>query len=108
MPISVLRSRRHFSDCTNHLLPFRFLDRQLPLTQWRQPVIFEFTFSVAAFPFRIQPTLPFQSVQRGIERAMFDLKHVIRAALDVLCDLMTVSWSRLKRPQDQHVECASK
>ena len=39
---------------------------------------------------------------------MLDLKDVIGAALDMLPDLMPVGRPHLKRPQDQHVECASK
>src|SRR5262245_19656566 len=39
---------------------------------------------------------------------MLDLQHVLGAALDVLGDLMAVRRSQLKRPKDQHVECAAK
>jgi hypothetical protein len=36
------------------------------------------------------------------------LQEVIRGSLDMLADLVAVSWSIHQRSQDQHVECALK
>ena len=43
-------------------------------------------------------------MQRGVERAMLHLQEFIRGPLYVLPDLVTVSRSIEKRPQDEHVK----
>ena len=43
-------------------------------------------------------------MQRGIERAVLHLQEFIRGPLNVLPDLVTVSRSMEKGPQDEHVE----
>ncbi len=43
-------------------------------------------------------------MQRGLERAVLHLKEFIRAPLNVLPDLMTLSRSIEKGPQDEHVQ----
>jgi hypothetical protein len=43
-------------------------------------------------------------MQRGIKRAMLHLQEFIRSPLNVLSDLVTVSRSIEKRPQDEHVK----
>jgi hypothetical protein len=43
-------------------------------------------------------------MQRGIERAVLHLQEFIRGPLNVLPDLVTVSSSIEKGPQDEHVK----
>jgi hypothetical protein len=43
-------------------------------------------------------------MQRGVQRAVLHLQEFIRSPLNVLPDLVTVSRSIEKRPQDEHVE----
>jgi hypothetical protein len=43
-------------------------------------------------------------MQRGIERAVLHLQEFIRGPLNVLPDLVTVSRSIEKGPQDEHVK----
>jgi hypothetical protein len=43
-------------------------------------------------------------MQRGIERTVLHLQEFIRGPLNVLPDLVTVSRSIEKRPQDEHVK----
>jgi hypothetical protein len=43
-------------------------------------------------------------MQRGVEGAMLHLQEFIRGSLNVLPDLVTVSRSIEKRPQDEHVK----
>ena len=43
-------------------------------------------------------------MQRGVERAVLHLQEFIRGPLNVLPDLVTVSRSVEKRPQDEHVK----
>ena len=43
-------------------------------------------------------------MQRGIERAVLHLQKFVRGPLNVLPDLVTVSRSMEKRPQDEHVK----
>src|SRR5262245_61416892 len=108
MPISTLRSRSHLGNSAHEMSPFRLLSRQLSLACRRQPVVLELAASVVGLPFRREPAFPLQPVQRGVKRAVLDLKHIIGAALDVSRDLMAVRPPQLKGPQDQHVECAAK
>jgi hypothetical protein len=45
-------------------------------------------------------------MQRRIERAVLHLQEVVGGPLNVLADLVTMSWPVKKRSQDEHVERA--
>src|SRR5262249_26974792 len=47
-----------------------------------------------------------QTVKRWIEGSLLDQEYVIRAALDRLCDRMTVRRSPQQRAQNEEIECA--
>src|SRR5580704_17584321 len=95
----------HACDSFRHLLPLRLFDHELLLAFIRQAVVFEFPISVrCSLPFGDNPSSPLQAMQRGIERAVLRLEEFIRAPLNVLPDLVTVSRSKEKRPQDEHVK----
>jgi hypothetical protein len=59
-------------------------------------------------PFGDNPSLLLQTMQRGIERAVLHLQKIACGPLNVLADLMAVSRSMKKRPQDEHVKSALK
>src|SRR5882762_3554316 len=102
----LLGGRPHHSrHSLGHLLPLRFFDQELLPPFIRQPVVFEFPISIRrSFPFGSYPASLLQAMQRGIERAVLRLQKFIRGPLNVLPDLVTVSRSIEKRPQDEHVQ----
>ncbi|MGC1294632.1 MAG: hypothetical protein WA869_06295, partial [Alloacidobacterium sp.] len=84
----------HPCDSFRHLLPLRLFYRELLLAFIRQAVVFEFPISIRySLPFGDNPSPPLQAMQRGLERAVLHLKEFIRAPLNVLPDLMTLSRS---------------
>src|SRR5580658_825620 len=88
-----------------HLLPLRFFDQELLPAFIRQAVILEFPIAIRGrFPFGDNPSPFLQAVQGGIERPVLHLQEFIRGPLNVLPDLVTVSRSVEKRPQNEHVE----
>jgi len=88
-----------------HLLPLRFFGQELLPAFIRQAVVFEFAVSVGSrLPFGTYPSSLLQTMQRGVERAVLHLQEFICSPLNVLPDLVTVSGSIEKRPQDEHVK----
>src|SRR5580692_10323131 len=88
-----------------HLLPLRFFDQELLPAFIRQAVILEFPIAIRSrFPFGDNPSPLLQAMQGGIERPVLHLQEFIRGPLNVLPDLVTVSRSVEKRPQNEHVE----
>src|SRR3984893_18766804 len=61
-------------------------------------------YSFSHLPFGTHPSSLLQTMQRGVERAVLHLQELIRSPLNVLPDLVTVSRSVEKRPQDEHVQ----
>ena len=59
-------------------------------------------------PFGDHPSSLFQPVERWIERTVLHLQKIVCGPLNVLANLVTVSRSVKKRPQDKHVESALK
>src|SRR5580704_17945011 len=88
-----------------HLLPLRFFDQKLLPAFISQAVVFEFPISIRrSLPLRDDPASCFQAMQRGIERAVLHLQKFIRGPLNVLPELVPMSRSIEKRPQDEHVK----
>jgi hypothetical protein len=88
-----------------HLLPLRFFDQQLLPAFISQAAVFEFPISVRhSLPFGDDPPSSLQAMQRGIERAVLHLQEFIRGPLNVLPDLVAVSRSIEKGPQDERVK----
>src|SRR5258708_19175239 len=95
----------HARHSFGHLLPLRFFDQELLPAFIRQAVVFEFSISVRrSLPFGDDPSPFLQTMQRRIERAVLHLQEFIRGPLNVLPDLVPVSRSMEKRPQDEHVK----
>src|SRR6266852_5228272 len=102
----LLGGRPHHSRHSfGHLFPLRFFDQELLPAFIRQTVVFEFPISVRrSLPFGDDPPSSLQAMQRGIERAVLHLQEFIRSPLNVLPNLVTVSRSMEKGPQNDHVK----
>jgi hypothetical protein len=103
---ALLGGRPHYARYSfGHLLPLRFFDYELLPAFICQAVVFEFPIAIRrSLPFGDDPSPLLQAMQRGIERAVLHLQEFIRSPLNLLTDLVTVSSSVKKRPQDEHVQ----
>jgi len=79
---------------------------ELPAPKRAEPVKLGATVVVRRAPRGQQPASHFQAMQGRIQRALFDLQHVIRRTLDELRDAVAVQRSAAERLEDQHVERA--
>jgi hypothetical protein len=50
------------------------------------------------FPFRLQPSFVFQTMERGIEGALMDLEEFFRYLLKALRDGVTFGWGPWRAP----------
>src|SRR5258708_32287302 len=67
--------------------------------------MFDFPMAIGSrLQFGDNPSPLLQTMQGGVERAVLHLQEFIRSPLNVLPDLVTVSRSVEKRPQDEHVK----
>src|SRR5262249_7822670 len=70
-----------------------------------QPIILEFAIAVGRFlPLGCDPAASLQTMQRRIERSVFHLEQIVRGALDVAGNLVTVGTSQQERAQNDHVQ----
>src|SRR5438128_9741372 len=91
-PMCLLRDwLQNASDGPNHLLPTLRMRDQLLSASGSQAVILRFTIVLRSAPEGRDPAAIFESMQRGIERSMFDLQNIFRTALDRMCDRVTMS-----------------
>ena len=92
-----------------HLPPLRFFDDKLFPSLIRKPVVLELPIPIwGRLPFGRDPSPSFQSVQRGVKRAVLHLEKIIRGSLNMLANLVAVSRTIKKSSQDQHVKGALK
>src|SRR5579863_1592765 len=97
----------HPGNCIHHLLPLRLFDLELFAALLGQTVVLEFPISVRShLPFGSDPSLALQPMQRRIQRSVLHLQEIVRRALNVLANLMSVRGPIEQRPQDEHVECS--
>ena len=61
---------------------------------------------LAHVPLGLQPSALLEAVQRGIERAGFDLEQVVGLRADGLADAVAVLGPPLQGPKNEHVEGA--
>src|SRR5260370_30315790 len=95
---------QHASDCVRKLRPFGSLSCELPLAGRRQLVILCSLFVVGNLPFRPDPLLLFQPVQRWIERAGIHLQNLSGTIADRHANPISVLRSPLQRLQNQQVQ----
>ena len=93
-------------DGVGHPRPVLALFGQLAAAGPRQPVVLGLAVVLGRVPLgSIQPAC-FETMERGIERALIDLQHVSRDLLDALRDAPAVHRLERQRLQDEHVERA--
>src|SRR5262245_1613289 len=85
------------TDRTNKILPTLRVRGQLFSTGGSQPVILRFSIVLRSAPEGSNPPTIFQTVQRGIKGSMFDLQHVLGAALNRMCDRVSMSRAEHQR-----------
>src|ERR1051326_1829451 len=64
--------------------PFRELEGKLPAARRGEAIELCFAPTIGVSPLRVEPTLFFQPVERGIERPFLDLQLLVGGALDPL------------------------
>jgi hypothetical protein len=73
----------------------------------RQPVVLALALSLSEhFPFRRDPALALETVERRIQRSMLQAEDVVGRALDVLGDLVPVRRTEQQCAEDQHIQRA--
>jgi hypothetical protein len=96
-------------DSFGHLFPLRLFDEELLSAYLCQAVVLEFPVAIrGGLPSGSNPSSSLEAMKRGIEGSVLHLQEIICRALDVLADLVAVSGSVKKRPQDEHVQRALK
>src|SRR5947209_13438003 len=104
--VLVLTCRCRIHDASNGLHELRPpipLARQLGLSHHRQPVVFRPLFGLTYAPLGLQPPALLQAVQCGVERASFDLEHVVGLRANGLADAVAMLGPPLEGPKDEHV-----
>src|ERR1700722_979965 len=89
------------------LFPFRFFGSELFLADLRKSIVFELALSFFRhFPLRYDPAFTLHTMQSWVERPVLDLQKLLRSALYVLGNLMSVRRAKEQCAQDQHIESA--
>src|SRR5215831_6145158 len=94
--ISTLLGRPHdLCDRARHFLPLRLFRHKLLPSSGSEPIVFEFALPIFAgnLPFGRNPPLSFKPVEGRVKGPVLNLQQVVRCALDVLSNLMSVSGS---------------
>jgi hypothetical protein len=94
----------HEADGLDESLPFALLGCQLVLARSGEPVVLRALTFLGHLPFRFQPTLLFQPMERWIERSGLDSQKLFGFLSDPLRDSQPVLRSPLQRLQDEHVQ----
>ena len=89
-----------------HPGPVLALFDELALAVAREPVVLGLTVVLRRVPFRIDPALLLQAMERRVERPLVDPQDVARDLLDALRDAPAVHRLERQRLQDEHVERA--
>src|SRR5262249_46668841 len=93
-------------DGVHELRPPVLLACELGLALYCQPVELRPLIGLAHIPFRFEPPALFETVERGIQRAGFDLEEAVGLRANGLADAVTVAGTPLQGPEDEHVERA--
>ena len=96
----------HQSDGVRQPFPLRQLLFELRAAGACQRVELGFAAGIGAAPLGAQPALLFEPVERGIESALCDLKHVFADLLDAAGDGPSMHGFERKRAEDEEVERA--
>lgn len=93
-------------DGCRHAIPFAGFDRELTAARRGEAVVLRSPSELRGAPFRLNPSLVLEPMQRRVERALVDLQDVLGNLLYPLRDRPAVHRIALQRPQDQEIECA--
>ena len=96
----------HAADGVHQLAPPRFFANELLLAFGREAIELRALVGLAHTPLGLQPSALHEALQRGIERAGFDLEQVIRLRPDRLADAVAVLGPPLQGAENEHVEGA--
>src|SRR5580700_1684926 len=94
------------TDGAGHLAPATGFCSKLLSTLCGQPIELRFAIVFADAPFGSEQAAVFETMQSGIERALLDLKRVLRGVLDDAGDGVSVRRPHDECAQDEHVERA--
>ena len=72
----------------------------------RQAVILRALLVFGELPFRVEPSLFLETMERRIQRAVIDIQHVVRRRADRHLDAVAVLRPPLQRAKDEQVEGA--
>jgi hypothetical protein len=84
----------------------RFFGGELLAARRSQFVIARFAIVVGDAPFRLDQTLGFQSVERGIELALLNVQNIFRHLMNPIRNREAVPRIVLERFKDQHIQRA--
>jgi len=94
----------NFSDCQGKPVPVRLFYGELPLASPGQPVEFGAASGLVHFPPGPYPSAIFDSVESGVERALFDLEQIIGDLAQALDDAIAVKRAKRQRFEYQQVK----
>ena len=89
------------ADRVHELRPAILLARQLSLASGGELVILRALIGLADTPLGLQPSVFFEAVERGVERAGFDPQQVLGLRADRLADAMAVLGPPLEGPENR-------
>src|SRR5579884_1257706 len=99
---------KHAKDCGNGLVEAGHLCAELFAARSRELVVAGAAVVFRGAPLGLDPSVKQQPLERGIERAFFNLQHFMRNLLDALGDAVAVHAAQAQRLEDEHVEGAGK
>src|SRR5947209_10446335 len=97
----------HTRDRANDAFELRHLDGQLSAACCSQLVVTSPAVASRRAPLRGHPSLDEHPLQRGVQRAFFDLENVIRYPLNRIGDLISMDLAGTRQSfQDQQIKCS--
>src|SRR6266566_4387621 len=97
----------HTRDRANDAFELRHLDGQLSAACCSQLVVTSPAVASRRAPLRGHPSLDEHPLQRGVQRAFFDLENVIRYPLNRIGDLISMHLAGARQSfQDQQIKCS--
>lgn len=79
---------------------------ELPASSMSQPVVARFAIVLRSAPKRSDPTAVLETMQGGVERAVFHLQHGVGTVLDYVGDGMAVSWAKHESLENEQIKRA--
>src|SRR5205807_863104 len=93
-------------DRARELLPLAGFDIQLPASCRGKSIKLRPPIVLGEAVIERDPTAFDQPVQRGVERSLLHLQHVVRGLLDRLRDRVSMRWTKEQGAKNQQIERA--